>query len=415
MSAIIDSISKKVRDESFIPFVVLLGACILVALGSSRIIISPLGYWLLWSALVVTGLLDSRTAFSTLFSDKSFRALSLGFGVLVFGFVVSALHNQDRYTLFQGVKFVFIYLAFVSVYSCSKKLADSHLIIISKITICVAFLMFSISKMFFKDWHVVLGDGREGSKFAYPGVLWKTTIFFLGFSLIGLIKGRLALSEVAILILSIYLLFMDSSRTGFLWGAVTSLAILIKGRPNISRRKIQWFWGGVTLVTIFLVVYSRLLNEVNGAGAAIFQRMYTVDNARIQLLADGVERAQECFIFGCGFGSASSFIMGENVKIHNAYIGSLADLGILGLTGLMILILQPIKIFRSTLEWEKNVGNCDILAWIAVMGVLGYGFTMTLHPLSSELSEWGIWIVMVSWLSTLCVAKIQQADNQRPL
>jgi O-antigen ligase len=163
------------------------------------------------------------------------------------------------------------------------------------------------------------------------------------------------------------------------------------------------------------VVYCRLLNDVNGAGAAIFQRMYTVDSTRIQLLADGVGRAQECFIFGCGFGSASSFIMGENVKIHNAYIGSLADIGILGLTGLTILMLQPIKTFRSTLEREKDAGNCNILIWIAMMGVLGYGFTMTLHPLSSELSEWGIWIVMVSWLSTLCAAKIQQTNNQRLL
>jgi hypothetical protein len=409
MSAIIESASISVRDYCSVAFGVSLAACILVALGSSRAIVGPLGYWLVWAVVVVVGLFDVRADLSTLRLDKGFRKLSLGFALLFSGFAVSAGFNNDTYTLFQGFKWLCIFAAFVAIYSCARKLAGHHLVVISKVTICTAFVVFGMSKLVFKDWYVWLEDGREGSQFAYPGVLWKTSVFFFGFILVGMVKGRHAFSGIAILMAAVYLLLVDSSRTGFLWSALVFAVLLAKIYTDLSRANKQVFFacgGGIILLS---VVFFYLYGDMVGADMAIFKRLSAGDSVRVQLLTDGVEHAKECFVFGCGFGSASSLIMGENVVVHNAYLGSLADLGFIGLSGFTILMLQPFQTYWSVIGRKRYVMEGDNLAWVAMMGVLGYGFSMALHPQSTELSEWGLWIVMVSWMSTLCASRSDRA------
>ncbi|MQT71596.1 hypothetical protein GHO43_26870 [Pseudomonas sp. FSL R10-0071] len=69
------------------------------------------------------------------------------------------------------------------------------------------------------------------------------------------------------------------------------------------------------------------------------------------------------------------------------------------------------KLITYRLQGVTSVAN---LAYsiAAFGGVLGYAFLMMLHPFSTELSEWGIWALMVSLLSTFSGLMLATDDTQ---
>lgn len=91
--------------------------------------------------------------------------------------------------------------------------------------------------------------------------------------------------------------------------------------------------------------------------------------------------------------------------VHNAYLSSVGDLGLGGLMGLAILMFSPVLFFFTRLykySALKYKPARDLAYAVAAFGgVAGYILLLMLHPFSTELSEWGIWIVMVSALSVM--------------
>jgi hypothetical protein len=92
-------------------------------------------------------------------------------------------------------------------------------------------------------------------------------------------------------------------------------------------------------------------------------------------------------------------VEGENIVIHNVYLGILGDVGVAGESALLFLMLMPFVFFFLSLAESSNINNNISFKFAAVLGVLCYVFIMLFHPLSTEMSEWGYWILMVSWLS----------------
>ena len=64
-------------------------------------------------------------------------------------------------------------------------------------------------------------------------------------------------------------------------------------------------------------------------------------------------------------------------------------------------MLMPFVFFLLSLVQGFDLNNNVFFKFAAILGVLCYIFIMLFHPLSTEMSEWGYWILMVSWLSRI--------------
>lgn len=400
-----------------ISFFVVLCACLLIVLGDVRFIIGSAGYWVAWCAVAFAGFFLSSHQFSRTVSTDLFVYL-VGFFLILISFLLSGVVNQDDYTMYQGVKVFFIALVFYCVYVNARDLTGADVYKISLICVAVGLFLFLMSKFYLREFYVELGDGRQGSQFAYPGVLWKTPVFFVGFIVAGIVfgAGNKFFSLLALLG-GLFLLKSDSSRTGFLILAIVALLFValcayLKPKSAIIGSLVL----GVCGIGLLILYSGGFVFFSHAEEPLVINRLAAGDPIRTKMLADGVLHVQQCFPFGCGFGTATTQVNDENMVVHNAYLSSLGDLGVLGFTGVIILMFTPVLFFLGkimTFRSQDIKSNKDLAYSIASFGgVLGYALLMMLHPFSTELSEWGIWAVMVSLLSTFSWRMVSTDDVQ---
>lgn len=385
-------------------FWMMLLACVLIVLGDVRFIIGSIGYWLAWSVVGFAGFFLTGTVFSRKISVDLFVYL-IGFFLVFISFILSGFVNQDMYTLYQGFKMFCVMVIFFCIYINAKRLSGDDFYIISMVCIAVGLCFFLLCKYVYKDFYILLGDGRQGSLFAYPGVLWKTPVFFTGFIISGAIfAGKNKVLALLAVIAAMYLLIMDSSRTGFL--IIAMIALLFIMLCAYLKPKLAVICSLLLLISgiCLLVLYGGgFISFGHADEPLVLNRLAAGDPIRAKMLLDGITHAEECVPLGCGFGTATSWVDGGPMVVHNAYLSSIGDLGVAGFIGMAVLMISPIVFFLCKIR-HFNVLDSEStkkLAFsIAAMGGgIGYAFLLMLHPLSTELSEWGIWIVMVSILS----------------
>ncbi|MBK5518802.1 hypothetical protein [Pseudomonas sp. TH10] len=168
---------SNITTKQRMPFYIVLSACALVVLGDLRNVITPFGYWALWGLVLASGALVVKAG--RIYKDIVFLCASFGFAILVLALLIAGLANADAYTAYQAAKFIMIYAVFVVVYANSQFLDIDDFYRISATATGIGLVVFIISKYWLSDYYIVLGDGRQGSLFAYPGVLWKTSAFFV--------------------------------------------------------------------------------------------------------------------------------------------------------------------------------------------------------------------------------------------
>jgi hypothetical protein len=395
-------------SEKKMPFYIVLFACLLVVFGDLRNVITPLGYWALWGLIISIGAFTG--SIKKIFNDLTLLSVSCGFVILVFSIFLAALVNVDANTAYQGVKYVIIYVMLIVIYSNSTLLRLGQFYNIAAISTIVGVSVFVFCKYVITDYFVLLGDGRQGSLLAYPGVLWKTGAFFVPFILAGILSSpsRNLILALFIFFSSVYLLLADSSRTGFLWFAVIMLVFsllffLIKTAKFLSLFSLAVFLIGVVAVFNLDIIFGFL----DGKSILALNRLFEGDPIRTKMISDGVVNADACLPFGCGFQSSTSIADGQPMVIHNVYLAILGDYGALGEIGLLIIALSPVIIFAMR-EWTSGV-NSGVLAYYKAAACLGsacFCFILLFHPLSSEMSEWGYWAIMMSWLSCLSMKKV---------
>lgn len=385
-------------------------AAILVALGDLRNLLSSGGYWIAWCAWgAVTFLLSLKNA-GQLPCRARIRAtiplyLSVPFLLLVIAFCISAAANSDVNTAYHGLKiFVVSYLGAL-IFTCSGQLTGEDIVgIVIKVMTCV-FLVFVLSKYFIPDWYILLGDQRQGSVVAYPGVLWKTTAFFGPFIIANWFdRQKLSATNFFVLSFSIYLLIMDGSRTGFIWFlfSLFSLVLLrfVKSRGRVSPK----IMVGLVVAIFVLTSLFYWLNDGENIlwDVLAYDRLVDGDETRSEMLADGIRAAVECFPFGCGFSASVTQTTDGPMVIHNAYLSSLGDLGLIGFFALVGIVVSPfIPLFLQVGTRGQVVKNSSYFSFAAGLGVLGFAFSWMLHPLTTEMSEWGLLFIFFSWYRAL--------------
>lgn len=399
---------------------VLIGlATLFVVMGDLRNLVSALGYWTAWIAWLVVSVF-----MSIVFIKRDFRlkksgvwgvsSLIFGFYCLFFSFELSAAINGDVYTAYQGTKFIAIALLSIFIFFYSRFLGARDFYFISLFSIVISFLVFEYSRNIRVEWYVELGDGRQGDIIAYPGVLWKAGAFFIPFLIARLAddKGDKVFPLVGIL-LGVYLIIQDGSRTGFLWVAICMgiFAIFSIIRTKKNPLLILLFGGCFLSIAIGMVWFWILSGSSLESFPLIFERLSEGDSLRSEMINDGIFHVESCLPFGCGFGTAVSATSDGPMVIHNAFLSSAGDVGVLGLLSLLFLIIYPLSVFVTKL-WEKKA-RLNYYQLAALMGILGFAFLMLLHPLSSEMSEWGLYLIMVSWLGSLFQCDIYHGAMER--
>lgn len=393
-----------------VSLILLISASVLVSLGDLRNLITPFGYWLVW------GVWLSLAAFSIAFfrhapysyQDHAGTAQSLlllSFGLLLSGSSLSALHNADYITFYQTIKLAAVSTIGTFIYKHSNRLNHQHLASISFITVALAFLLFSFSKYAFPALHVQLGDGRQGNLIAYPGVLWKTGAFFSPFALAHFLSGRNSrVTSLIAYLFGAFLVIIDGSRTGILW-LTFSTTILISIRI-LNYNKAYCFQNILlaSLAATILSIWGAFLASTPDtiSVALALDRISSGDPTRINMLADGLIHAEQCLPLGCGFGSAVSATPEGPMVIHNAFLAVLGDFGVLGFIGLVVILSTPLLVLLAKLSISPSRSDSGSAYFIcaATLGVIGFMFTLVFHPFSTEMSEWGLFFIMGSWISS---------------
>lgn len=377
-------------------------ASVLIAFGDLRSLITPLGYWLLWLFwLSIAGIyLQLKQEIRQKKISLEIKILVIGFIVMLYGFIIASIANQDVHTLYQGFKLFVILIIGLCIIKISQSLTRNDIVIICSLVVGLSFFAFLFVKYFLPPLHLVLGDGREGTFLAAPGTLWKAGCFFSAFALAHYLSSKKpALGSLIIFSMGSFLVLEDGSRTGFLW-LLISTSILITARIVSIRQKLTM--TGIALIgfCITFVTYLVIFGPAdNLASSAIlgFERLTQGDGARLDMLITGIRQAEACLPFGCGFGATVSETYG--MVVHNAYLGALGDVGILGLIGFVLISITPFFAFylKSQRGREAGFGSVSYVPLAALIGSAGFIFNENLHSFRTEMSEWGLFFLMLSF------------------
>ncbi|WP_323024138.1 O-antigen ligase family protein [Castellaniella sp.] len=401
---------------------VLLGvSALLMAWGSLRYTLTPLGYWVAWGLWAVMAAAYAWPERIWGGWDRPVSWMVSAFSLLILGMVVSAAANYDGMALYQAVKILVIGVLCWITWRLAARAEAESLIQALYGVLALVILVFFLSKAF-ASVPYSLGGSREGDVFARAGVLWKAGLFFLPLFIADwLCHPRRWVAATCAVGACVFLVSVDGSRTGLLLIVAVGLGFGIvlwwRGDCRTIRRR-PWALPlavGVLLALLLLNAGMNAWKRGNLAGTSstgssqvealvnqaiapvVDNRLGEGDAPRIRLLRNGLEKSRDCFPLGCGFGStAIDAGYGIPMNVHNAYLGALADFGILGLLGMLGFVVASVLPMRVL--WDRSADPGRVYFVLATSGsALAYCVALNLHTFSTEMSEWGYLLLMLAF------------------
>ena len=121
------------------------------------------------------------------------------------------------------------------------------------------------------------------------------------------------------------------------------------------------------------------------------------------MIQQGIESSINNFPIGSGLGTTTATEAdGSQAVIHMTYLQILADIGFLSFLGYFLILITPIVNALRFIFSNKNKIYQRFQNTILPLSIFGlFTFTGLLHPLSNELTEWGIIIIAASLLMNL--------------
>jgi len=431
-----------------VPVTLLAASLVLMASGSLRDLVTPLGYWAAWGAWAAVSLL---VAYRRGRAAPGLPVWVVGScAVLWLGMIVAAVMNRDWATAYQAMKIAVIAGMFVAMWRLVARLDGRQLVAAADWAVGVVLLGLTLSKIWSPAGQALLAGPREGSFLAVYGVLWKAGAFFLPVFLAEAIENPAAWLRTGLRIAAcIFLVLIDGSRTGLLLlGAivVSFLAFVVwRGGWSLARRQLRWAGAAFALLLVLQLLNTGANLAVTGklwaADAAVgspssgsvamaqsstaqsaamppaaaqpatapparvlegalnrtFEtRIGAGDPARIKLLRASLDHVGECLPLGCGFGAMGTDIGTGWMVVHNAYLAALGDFGVLGLAGMLgFLVAAWLPVWQVLRRRAAGRNDCFVVA--AAGSALAYGMALMLNTFTTEMSEWGYLIVMLAF------------------
>jgi O-antigen ligase len=249
--------------------------------------------------------------------------------------------------------------------------------------------------------------GRWGTMLSWPGGLWRVSITVWVFAAYLFVVKRSKL-HLCLWLASTCLVYVDGTRTGILLlvAGVLYLIIILMLEPRRIKRSVAVTAAAAALLLAaagYMVAANSTdqggLGRVSDLSSALqaggLGGLQAADVVRYQMLQDVVDAIQEHPVFGTGIQTTVSETIIGPMPIHMTYLQVWADMGVLGLIAYMWLVWgwlvwtpRVIRRIRSTADPVQRA-----VYYNALFVLIVYGFTGFLHPLSTEFSEWIIFIV----------------------
>jgi O-antigen ligase len=257
----------------------------------------------------------------------------------------------------------------------------------------------------------VMGAGRWGTILSYPGGLWRVAMTVWVFAMYLCIKRR-SLTYWGLLAGSTALIYLDGARTAILLLLAGALYLIFVLANEAGQFKRALFVGGLGLGILAVVVaYSGIISGQRGSeqgpGVGRVQQLTSsveeqgieglnaADAIRFQMLQDVVEAIRDHPLLGTGIGTTTSESVVGPMVIHMTYLQVWADMGLVGLTAYVWLMWGWIPWIPTVLRRIRDISEPAkrALYYNAVFLLLLYGLVGLFHPLSTEWSEWIIFII----------------------
>ncbi len=318
-----------------INLILLLLAALLTAFGDLRNLIGPLAYWTAWTGYASYFIIKRIFNRKKLKNHKVVGVFFACFMAMIFSSLLAALINSSIETTYQSVKLMAIGLVAYAVFCNSAELGWKDFLLVAKITVTVQAIVFVSSMM--SDWHLMLGDGRQGSLIAYPGVMWKTGAYLLPIFLARLHLEKKDLWNYLSIGAALYLIISDGSRTGFILVSVMAVGYLILQVRNSLKTALALSLLACVLGLFYSVGalpnFDRWYENYGTEVQTAVSRISEDDAVRRRMLSDGLDIALECFPWGCGFGATSADFDTNAMVVHNGYLSVQGHFGIIALIG----------------------------------------------------------------------------------
>jgi len=200
---------------------------------------------------------------------------------------------------------------------------------------------------FHRDLFVLFGDGqlqrlRAAGTLNDPNDFAQMLLIALSLTFAAWNGRRVALNSLIVFVPSALLLwaiYLTHSR-----GALIALGVLIL---MMSRRKI----GSLPSVALAgcLVFGMMALNFTGGRGIS------SADGSdRLELWSEGLQLFKRAPLFGVGFGRFTEF---SDLTAHNSFVLCLAELGLVGSTIFVALLVTTLMGLKESIESQEEVGG----------------------------------------------------------
>lgn len=337
----------------------------------------------------------------------------IGWLIFTSGFLISGVLNHDP-ELYKIIKYFLLFLVFSVLIIIDNtpdllnKCLNFSLYIVMIPLLCLIILRKN-------DLLVILGDGRIGWLFAFPGTLWKVGACVWPHT-VWKYLNQLQYKNLLSCELALFCMVLDGSRTAIVWIFLTTVIVGVfyfiqKSYKNISYKPICYLLS-IILFTYFIIqpmILSWVLGCNSSNTATCYRLVNGETNIRLKMLETAWKQVIEKFPWGGGFNSTRVLEEGEYSTIHMTYLQLLCDGGVVTLIGYLLFILYPffilLKFFTEKIEYffkrfEVMLSSVSVIGLTLLIGLF--------HPVSNELNEWGVVFLAIS-VSMTYIARSQYA------
>ncbi|MFJ7371329.1 O-antigen ligase family protein [Lysinibacillus sp. NPDC098008] len=383
---------------------------VLVLGADLKVTIFPYIHWGIWCILIFPMIIKGIFKKGLVLSPM----LSLASLLIIIGMISSFFWGINTDNAIQIVKLCLILLT-LYYFLYYSEIGWKEIDISINVILILNFIFLILGILGFTGMaSLMTADGRWGTFFAYPGSLVKIGAWGFYFNILSLLlleKKIQKINRLILLIMSLFIIYMDGSRTGMLIIFATLFIILLIYFLINYRNKFKAFIVPIYVISIFLsgiiillpdLLKSRVVKSIFNLfnSTSISKGLELVDSARFMMLKSAINKIYDSPIIGTGaFTTIGVYEDGSSMVVHNTYLQFWGDFGIFGILGLLLLYfgwlaLLP-KVFYK-LQKNNNMQE-NILVSSSILMLLYFVINGLFHPYSTELSEWIIFIISLTY------------------
>ncbi|GCD81087.1 hypothetical protein PTHTG4_01490 [Parageobacillus thermoglucosidasius] len=336
--------------------------------------------------------------------------------------------SSNPETMIQYVKLFFIFLTtlfFLGEYRYSLYVWQGFVF-----AVILNFVLLFLGVYFnFNTAYLLTSDGRWGTLLNYPGSLVKVglvSLLFFSFTAI-LLKGWNKIIAITFIIMSIFIITYDGSRTGLLLCGVLFLILsisLLFEKKYIRYFQIKLFFtlNIISLGTIILIPkilqfstsrLGKLFTNLNAKG--FIDGLRASDPTRFEMLIAAVENIKRHPIIGNGVFETTYLVDGKPMVVHNTYLQIWGDFGVLSTISYIALTFFWLFLIpkRTRLVVKQENIKYKALYYNSIFLLIYFNINGLFHPISTEFSEWILFIIPFSIVYN--IKKIMDEEDRQLL